>query len=101
MSVSVTPSSRRRQWHIDKVNGASSPVVQFQCAVDYARAELAKCQTTRPEDAAGLYRQLAYVIAAFAADVHRAHPAPEFRESFPTVPGGGWAPKPRSDARLP
>jgi hypothetical protein len=101
MSVSITPSSRRRQWHIDRVNSAPSPADQFGCAVAYVRAELAKCEKARPEDAAGLFRQIAHVIATFAADVHRSHPAPEFRESFPALPGGGWAPKPRSDARHP
>ena len=74
---------------------------QFQCAVDFARGELAKCLATRPGDAAGLYRQLAHFIATFAADVHRSHPAPEFGDSFPALPGGGWAPKSHSDARLP
>ena len=101
MSISVTPSSRRRQWHIDRVNGAPSAVDQLGCAVAYVRAELAKCQAARPGDAAGLCRQIAYMIAAFASDVHRSHPAPEFRDSFPALPGGGWAPKQRSDARHP
>jgi hypothetical protein len=101
MGVDSTSSARRRQWHIDRVNNATSPVDQLSYATAYVRGELAKCQTTRPADAAGLYRQLAHMIATFAAEVHKARAALEFRESFPALPGGGWAPKPASDARHP
>lgn len=101
MRVSVTPTSRRRQWWVDKVNGAPSAVDQLQLAFDWARAELTQCEAVRPDDADGLRRHLAHIIATFAADVHRVHPAPEFAESFPPLPGGGWVPKPRSDARHP
>jgi len=101
MHVNVTPASRKRQWHIDKVNNATTPADQMDCAISWARAELAQCASARPEDAPGLRRQLAHMIAMFAADIHRVHPAPEFRDSLPPLPGGGWAPKPRSDARHP
>ena len=101
MAEYVPEDSRRRKWHIDGINSADSEADRLSRAMSLARAELKRCEVRRPEDAVGLRRQLAYLIAAFALDVHKVRPAHEFREVFPPLPGGGWKPKPRSDARHP
>lgn len=101
MSVALTAQSRRRQWHVDGINTATDEVDRLGKAMALARAELKRCEAERPADAPGLARQLAHLVATFALDVHRVHPAPEFRETFPLLPGGGWAAKPHSGARRP
>ena len=101
MSVTLTAQSRRRQWHVDGINGATDEIDRLGKAMALARAELKRCEVERPADAVGLCRQLAHVIATFALDVHRVHPAPEFLGDFPLLPGGGWSAKPHSGARRP
>lgn len=101
MAEYVAEDSRRRKWHIDGINSADGEADRLSRAMSLARAELRRCEASRPGDAPGLRRQLAYLIAAFALDVHKSRPAPEFREAFPPLPGGGWKPKPHSDARHP
>jgi hypothetical protein len=58
------------------------------------RAEFKACQKDRPGDVDGLRRHLAYLIADFLRKMPVSQPAPEFRESMPQLPGGGWSPVP-------
>jgi hypothetical protein len=94
MGVNVTESSRRRKWFIDHFNNAPDPVESLDRALRFMRAEFKACQKDRPGDADGLRRNLAYLIADFLRQMPASHPAPEFRESMPELPGGGWSPVP-------
>jgi hypothetical protein len=101
MAGRTADETRRRQWHVDRINSADDDADRVSRALALAGAELKRCAARRPGDAPGLRRQLAYMIAAFALDIHKMHPKPEFLEAFPALPGGGWVPKPNSDARHP
>lgn len=94
MGVNVTESSRRRKWHIDHFNNAPDPVEALDRALRFMRAEFKTCQKDRPGDADGMRRHLAWLIADFLRQMPVATPAPQFRESMPVLPGGGWSPVP-------
>ena len=94
MGVNVTEAARRRKWHIDHFNNAPDPVESLDRALRFMRAEFKTCQKDRPGDIDPLRRNLAYLIADFLRKMPASHPAPEFRESMPELPGGGWSPVP-------
>ena len=94
MGINVTESSRRRKWHIDHFNNAPDAEEALARALRFMRAEFKTCQKDRPADADGLRRHLAYLIADFLRKMPASNPAPEFRESMPVLPGGGWSPVP-------
>lgn len=101
MHVNVTSSSRRHQWHIDHINNAPDAHEALARAQRWMRAELKACEERRPEDADGFRRQLAYVLADFLRQMPRWRPAPEFRDSLPELPGGGWTPVPHKGRPVP
>ena len=94
VGINITESSRRRKWHIDHFNNAPDAAEALARAQRFMRAEFKACQEVRPGDADGLRRHLAYLIADFARKIPVSEPALEFRESMPTLPGGGWSPVP-------
>lgn len=94
VGVNITESSRRRKWHIDHFNSAPDPVESLDRALRFMRAEFKACRKDRPGDVDGLRRHLAYLIADFLRQMPAIHPAPEFLESMPVLPGGGWSPVP-------
>jgi hypothetical protein len=98
MGVNVTESSRRRKWHIDHFNDAPDAAEALARALRFMRAELKACKADRPGEVDGLTRHLAYLIADFLRKMPASHPAPEFRESMPALPGGGWSPVPHKGA---
>ena len=91
----------RCKWHVDHINKAATADEALRRAYEYARAELRDCQLRRPQDADGFRRQIAHVLAGFAGEIHRSHPADEYRYGAPALPGGGWVPKPGSNVRQP
>lgn len=101
MLTDVRPVSNSRKWHIDHINNAPDADEALRRAVEWARAELRDCQVRRPADADGFRWQLVHLIAQIAPEIHRSHPADEFRGQTPLLSGGGWEPKPGSNARRP
>lgn len=99
--VDLAPVSDRRRWHIDHINKAPTADEAFRRATEWVRAELRDCQLRRPADADGFRWQLIHLLAAVALEIHRSHPAGEFRSTQPKLPGGGWEPKPGSNVQLP
>jgi hypothetical protein len=101
MQVDLRPVSNSRKWHIDHVNNAGTADEALRRAWDWIRAELRDCQLRRPQDADGFRWQIIHLLAGFGLEVHRSHPADEFRFSPPKLPDGGWVPKPGSRVQYP
>lgn len=77
--------------HVDKINkalAAGDADQAFYLAYQYFRARARNCQQRRPQDADGFRRYAAYWLADLAGQVHRGHPAGEFRSGAPLIPGG-------------
>jgi hypothetical protein len=95
------PVSNGRKWHIDHINNAPDAATALRRADEWVRAELRTCQLRRLGDADGFRWQIIHLLAGFALEIHRSHPAGEFRFNPPRLPGGGWEPKPGGHARRP
>jgi hypothetical protein len=59
---------------------------------EWARAELAKCEENRTQDADGFRWYLIHRMAPIVAAIHKNHAPPAFLAS-PPLPGGGWVPR--------
>lgn len=101
MLAEVTSLSNAAKWHVDHINNSPDAEQALLRAMDWVRAEIRACSSRRPADADGFRRQLAHVIAGFAAEVPRSRPAFEFLAGPVPLPGGGWEPKPGTHARRP
>ena len=101
MLTDLRAPSNARKWHIDHVNNALTADEALRRAGEWLRAELRDCQLRRPQDADGFRWQVIHLMAGFALEIHRSHPADEFRANPPKLPGGGWAGKPGADVRHP
>ncbi len=89
---------RREMWRVDNINNAPDAETALRLMFAWVRAEAARCERTRPEDADGFRWQVIHLLAPFAAAMHRSRPVPQFR-SGPKLPGGGWMPrKPKTRA---
>jgi hypothetical protein len=89
---------RRHGWRIDDINAAPDARTAFLRLCEWARAEAARCEENRPEDADGFRWLMIHKLAPVIATIYKSHPAPEFR-ACPKLPGGGWTPKrPRARA---
>lgn len=92
MPWNLTTATRRAQWHVDHINNAPTPDEARARVRRWELAEFRALEARRPEDVDGFRRQLTYVIADFLRQMPTGRPAPEFCESMPEVPGGGWTP---------
>ena len=101
MLTDVRPVSNGRKWHIDHINNAPTGREALRRAEEWVHSELRDCQLRRPQDAEGFCWQLVHLLAGFGLEIHRAHPADEYRVNPPRLSGGGWERKPGSNVRLP
>ena len=101
MLTDLRPVSNGRKWHIDHINNAPDADAALRRAIEWIRAELRDCQLRRPADADGFRWQITHLLAGFGLEIHRSHPADEFRFTCPPLPGGGWAAKPGANVRHP
>jgi hypothetical protein len=83
---------RRHAWRVDDINSAPDAETALRWMFEWARAEVAKCEESRPEDAAGFRWQIIHDLAPVVATIYKSHPRPEFL-SCPKLPGGGWTPR--------
>jgi hypothetical protein len=83
---------RRHGWRVDHINSAPDAEAAFRRLCEWARAEFAKCERGRPEDADAFRWQAIHALAPLLAVVYKSRPDPEFR-SCPKLPGGGWMPR--------
>ncbi len=83
---------RRHAWRVDRINSAPDAETALRRMFEWVRAEVAKCEENRPEDAAGFCWQVIHELAPVVAVIYRSHPRPEFL-SGPKLPGGGWTPR--------
>ena len=83
---------RRHAWRVDRINNAPDAETALRRMFEWARAEVAKCEENRPEDAAGFCWQIIHEITPTIAVIYKSHPNPEFMSS-PELPGGGWTPR--------
>jgi hypothetical protein len=97
----LRPVSNGRKWHIDHINSAPSADEALRRTVEWIRAELRDCQLRRPQDADGFRWQVIHLLAGFGLEIHRSHPADEFRFARSPLPGGGWVAKPGANVRHP
>lgn len=89
---------RRHGWRVDHINSAPDAEMALRRMFEWARAELAKCEQNRPQDADGFRWQMIHRLAPIVAGIHKSHPRPEFL-ACPPLPGGGWTPRrPKSAA---
>ena len=101
MLTDVRPVANGRRWHIDHINNAPTAAEALRRADEWIRAELRDCQLRRPQDADGFRWQIVHLLAGFGLEIHRSHPADEFRGIPPRLAGGGWERKPGVSVRLP
>lgn len=101
MLTDLRPVANGRKWHIDHINNASTADEALRRANAWIRAELRSCQLRRPADADGFRWQVVHLLAGFALEIHRSHPADGFRVNPPKLPGGGWEPKPGANVQHP
>ena len=101
MLADVRPVSNGRKWHIDHINNAPTADEALRRMWDWLRAELRDCQVRRPQDADGFRWQVIHLLAGFGLEIHRSHPADEFRATPPALPGGGWVAKPGANVQHP
>ena len=101
MPADLVAVSNGRKWHIDHINNAPDAAEALRRAEEWVRAELRDCQLRRPADADGFRWQIIHLLAGFGLEIHRSHPADEFRVNPPRLPGGGWAAKPGANVRHP
>jgi len=83
---------RRHAWRIDRINNAPDAETALRRLFEWARAEIAKCEENRPEDADGFRWQIIHEITATIAVIHKSH-APAGFLPAPKLPGGGWTPR--------
>ena len=83
---------RRHGWRIDDINGAPDAETALRRMFEWARAELAKCERNRPQDADGFRWHLIHKMAPLVAGIYKNHAAPEFL-AHPPLRGGGWVPR--------
>jgi len=86
------PLPRRHGWRVDHINGAPDAETALRRMFEWARAELAKCEENRPQDADGFRWYLIHRLAPVVGGVYKNHPPPEFL-ACPPLAGGGWTPR--------
>ncbi len=93
-SVLVLPGACRQ--HVDRINqalAAGGCDEAFYLAYQYFRARVRHIQgKRRTQDADGFRLQGAHLLAGIAGEIHRSHPADEYRSGLLLVPGGDWQP---------
>ncbi len=83
---------RRHAWRVDNINKAPDAEMALRRLFEWARAEAAKCEETRPQDADGFRWQMIHALTPVIAEMYKSHPRPEFMPC-PKLPGGGWVPR--------
>lgn len=83
---------RRHGWRVDHVNNAPDAETALRRMFEWARAEAARCERTRPQDADAFRWQMIHLLAPVVASISRSHPLPGFL-GCPKLAGGGWTPR--------
>lgn len=92
MRTDLRPLPDACREHVDGINealAAGDDARAFYLAYQYFRARVQHARKrSRSQDADGWCRQAAHLLAGLAGDVHRDHPADQFRYNRPLIPGG-------------
>jgi len=86
------PLPRRHGWRVEHINNAPDAETALRRMFEWARAELAKCEQSRPQEADAFRWQLIHQMADLVGVIYKTHPAPGFL-ACPPLPGGGWTPR--------